>query len=201
MNKLRITTALAITLSLIACDTNRESTSDDDAAPAEPQNAEAQPATEPEEDATVSILRSDIEQPEPPEPVIQPFEMTIGFPLGGSDLDQDAQDALSAVMASEALSQGGAIIIGGHTDAGGSDSANQRASQARAEAVRDWFVDNGVAKERIDIIAFGEQNPTQPNALPDGSPNEAGRAANRRVEVLVTLPQGDAPATEPAASD
>lgn len=186
MNNVRIMTALAISLSLGACDTKTQSSADEDTTNVQPPVAEA----EPEMEEPVSILRSDIEQPEPPEPVIQPIEMTIGFPLGGSELDQAAQATLRELLDSQALAQGGGIVIGGHTDAGGSDGANQRASQKRAETVRDWLVENGVSDDRISIIAFGEQNPAQPNALPDGSPNEAGRAANRRVEVLVTLPEG-----------
>lgn len=186
MNNVRIMTALAISLSLGACDTKTQSSADEDATNVQPPVAEA----EPEMEEPVSILRSDIEQPEPPEPVIQPIEMTIGFPLGGSELDHAAQDTLRELLDSQALAQGGGIVIGGHTDAGGSDGANQRASQKRAETVREWLVENGVSDDRISIIAFGEQNPAQPNALPDGSPNEAGRAANRRVEVLVTLPEG-----------
>jgi OOP family OmpA-OmpF porin len=59
------------------------------------------------------------------------------------------------------------------------------ASLARAEAVRDWLVENGVAEDRIRTIAFGEQNPIAPNARPDGTPDEDGRAANRRVEIEV----------------
>jgi len=45
----------------------------------------------------------------------------------------------------------------------------------------------GVAQDRISVIAFGEQNPVEPNAKPDGTPNERGREANRRVDVTVAL--------------
>lgn len=176
----RYLTALAIVFSLSACDTRP-------ADPAEPQEEEASP--EPAE--TVSILRPDIEQPDLPEPVVQPFEMTIGFSQGGADLDEAALEALGEVLASEALAQGGPVVVGGHSDAGGNDNVNQRVSRARAEAVRDWLIENGVSADRIEVIAFGEQNPVEPNALPDGSANEAGRAANRRVEILVRVPEGE----------
>ena len=76
----------------------------------------------------------------------------------------------------------------GHSDAGGSDQVNLRVSLERAEAVRDYLVGQGADEKRIRVIAFGSQNPVEPNALPDGSPNEAGRAANRRVEVTIELP-------------
>ena len=73
-------------------------------------------------------------------------------------------------------------------DAGGSDEINARASEARGLAVAEWMIERGVDPNRIDVIVFGEQNPIEPNALPDGSPNEEGRALNRRVEVLIVPP-------------
>jgi len=88
---------------------------------------------------------------------------------------------------------GGPIIVGGHSDAAGSDAVNLRASTARAEAVAEWLVGMGVAQDRIIVIAFGEQNPVEPNAKPDGTPNEAGREANRRVDVTVALPRSVEP--------
>ena len=76
-----------------------------------------------------------------------------------------------------------------------------RASQERAEAVRDWMIENGIADERITIIAFGEQNPAAPNALPDGSPNEEGRAANRRVEIEVATSEPAPPEKAPTLAE
>ena len=76
-----------------------------------------------------------------------------------------------------------------------------RASMARAEAVRDWLVENGADAERITTIAFGEQNPIEPNALPDGSPNEEGRAANRRVELTIDVPDAGEGDTAAAGAD
>ncbi|QUL37440.1 OmpA family protein [Erythrobacter sp. JK5] len=163
--------------------------------------AEATPS--PEE--PVSILRQDIEQPEAPAPQLEPLNTTIGFPEGGSELDAKAIAALETVLASEQLATGAPIVLRAHSDAGGSDDANARASQARGLAVAGWLIDKGVSDDRIDVIVFGEQNPIQPNALPDGSPNEAGRAANRRVEIVISPPVakgGSAAATPaPAASE
>lgn len=119
----------------------------------------------------------------------------------GADLTQAAQAELATVLASPQMAGGGPITLRGHSDSGGSDTGNLRASQARAEAVRAWLIENGVAEERISVIAFGEQNPVAPNALPDGSPNEEGRAANRRVEIEV---RGDAkpmPAKQPTLAE
>ncbi|WP_338303527.1 OmpA family protein [Erythrobacter sp. Dej080120_24] len=154
-------------------------------------NVEAEPT--PEASETISILRTDIEQPDEPEPELEPLELTIGFPAGRTALDTAAVAQVQAALASEQIALGGPIILRGHSDAGGNDAANLRASRARAETVRDWLVENGIAADRIEIIAFGEQNPVEPNALPDGSPNAEGRAANRRVEIEIALPAKENP--------
>ena len=137
----------------------------------------------------VSILRPDVEQP-PQKADLAPLTARIGFPEGGAELSEGALAELATVRESPQVAEGGPIVLRGHSDAGGNDAANIRASQARAEAVRDWLVEMGVGEDRITIIAFGEQNPVEPNALPDGSPNEAGRAANRRVDVEVGVASG-----------
>lgn len=143
------------------------------------------PAPEPTT-SPVSILRPDVEQP-PKLEVLSPLEARIGFPDGGTELSEEALAQLATVRESPQVAEGGPIILRAHSDAGGSDAVNIRASQARAEAVRDWLVEMGVDEGRITVIAFGEQNPVEPNALPDGTPNEPGRAANRRVDVTVDL--------------
>ena len=66
----------------------------------------------------------------------------------------------------------------------------------RGLAVAKWLIDNGVDAERITVIAFGEQNPIEPNALPSGAANEAGRAANRRVEIEIEALSGEEKASE-----
>lgn len=148
---------------------------------------EPEPVVTPSSDGEpVSILRPDVEIERPVDP-LEPLAKTITFAEGGSALDDEAVAALEQVLESEQFEEGGEITLRAHSDAGGSDEANMRASMARAEAVRDWLVENGTDAERIAIIAFGEQNPVEPNALPDGSPNEEGRAANRRVELAIDV--------------
>lgn len=160
--------------------------------------SEPEPDPTPSETPTVAPTQS-IFGPEAgiePEPeTLEPLNTVIGFGEGGADLSEEALAELATVRASPQVKAGGPIILRGHSDAAGSDEVNLRASQRRAEAVRDWLVDQGVPENRITIIAFGEQNPVEPNALPDGEPNEAGRAANRRVEIEIRT---DAPAPDPA---
>ena len=76
------------------------------------------------------------------------------------------------------------IRVEGHTDSSGSAEVNQDISQRRAEAVMQALIDRGVAAERISAAGRGEASPIADNAT------EAGRIANRRVEVYA-IPQGD----------
>ncbi|MGB7373415.1 OmpA family protein [Pontixanthobacter sp.] len=138
----------------------------------------------------ISIVRADADIDLPvPEAVLEPLELTVPFADGGDALSGDAREVLDRLISSEELAAGGVITLRGHTDAAGSDTANLRASQGRADAVADWLMEKGVAQSRIRTIAFGEQNPVKPNALPNGEPDEAARAANRRVEVMVSIPE------------
>lgn len=143
----------------------------------------------------VSIIRPDIEI-EREEPPLAPLTMRIGFSEGDAELSQQALAKLATLLDSPQVAAGGKVVLRGHSDSVGRDEANLRASQRRAEAVRDWLIEHDVAENRIEVIALGEQNPIEPNALPDGAPNEAGRAANRRVELSVLVPEND-PAAKP----
>lgn len=80
----------------------------------------------------------------------------------------------------------GTIAIVGHSDAKGDDAYNQRLSEARAQAVADWFGRQvGVRQRSFTVSGRGEAEPGAPNAGPDGSDDPEGRAKNRRVEVVI----------------
>ena len=68
------------------------------------------------------------------------------------------------------------IEVQGHTDSRGNDSGNMRLSQQRADAVRQYLVNQGVASDRLTARGYGETTPIESNAT-----NE-GRAMNRPVE-------------------
>lgn len=180
----------AVALALQGCEIQRDS--EEGPSPAEKATASPVPAQTPTATPSASIIRPDaISQPLvdlPPEPL----EETIGFPEGGYELDEEALNVLRKALESEPLDEGWPITLWGHTDSAGSDRANLRASVRRAEAVAEWFIDQGVDEERITVIPLGEQRPIAPNALLDGTPHEAGRAANRRVEIWIG-PEGSSP--------
>lgn len=181
--------ALAGLTALAACQAETEEAPDAEPTEAVPET-DASPS--PETSEPVSILRPEVDQESVPM-ALEPLEVTIGFPAGGSELDEAALAELNKLIDTALIERGGPIHLGGHSDTAGSDTVNLRAGRARAETVRDWLVEKGVAKDRIEVVTFGEQNPVEPNALPDGSPNEPGRAANRRVEITVNPPPASAP--------
>ena len=155
----------------------------------------------PEEQPRKSIFREDIDQPDLTPEVREPLNVTVPFGSADAEMSDAALKPLREALQSTQFTEGGAITLRGHTDSAGRDAANLRASQARAEQVRDWLIEQGVAEDRMTLIAMGEQNPVEPNALPDGSPNEAGRAANRRVDVTIGIPPDDDDAEETRVGD
>jgi outer membrane protein OmpA-like peptidoglycan-associated protein len=83
------------------------------------------------------------------------------------------------------------IRVEGYTDSQGSQRFNEKLSQDRAEAVRQFLVSRGVASDRVRAEGFGPAKPIADNKSPEG------RANNRRVEIVVQPTGG---ATTPAPS-
>lgn len=79
------------------------------------------------------------------------------------------------------------VLIEGHTDSTGSESINQKISLQRAMAVRKALEARGVDAARMQAMGLGEQFPRVSNKT------EAGRAYNRRVEIIVSDSSGTIP--------
>jgi outer membrane protein OmpA-like peptidoglycan-associated protein len=72
------------------------------------------------------------------------------------------------------------LQLEGHTDAIGSDDYNLKLSQQRADAVRDFLVEQGVSLANISAVGLGKDSPVASNDT------AAGRQQNRRVELVVS---------------
>ncbi|MDP3314449.1 MAG: OmpA family protein, partial [Devosia sp.] len=72
------------------------------------------------------------------------------------------------------------VDVYGYTDSTGSDAYNQTLSQQRAVSVATVLAGQGVVQGRFYITGRGEEDPIASNA------NEAGRAQNRRVEIMLS---------------
>ena len=81
--------------------------------------------------------------------------------------------------------EGVTIHVVGHTDAVGTDEANQILSEGRANAVKADLVKRGIAAERITTEGKGEKEPVADNDT------EEGRQLNRRVEFTITGTSGE----------
>jgi outer membrane protein OmpA-like peptidoglycan-associated protein len=82
--------------------------------------------------------------------------------------------------------QNRAVRIEGHTDARGGDAYNQKLSERRADAVKQYLVQKeGLSAQRIATQGFGAKSPVASNTKPDGSDDPEGRQKNRRVEIVL----------------
>ena len=104
---------------------------------------------------------------------------TLRFVTGGTELVPESQAQLPAILAQAKATEGGEIIITGHTDRVGDAAQNDRLSRQRALALRQVFVDAGFADYRVRAVGRGEREPLVPTA------DEVAEPANRRVEILV----------------
>jgi len=71
------------------------------------------------------------------------------------------------------------LLVDGHTDNVGSESFNQKLSQGRADAVKNYLTDKGIDQSRVIAKGYGMSNPIVSNET------EAGRQKNRRVEFTI----------------
>lgn len=83
------------------------------------------------------------------------------------------------------------IQVEGHTDDRGAKDFNMDLSQRRADAVRQFLIDQGISPDRLVGKGFGPTRPILPNT------SDRNRALNRRVEFNIL----EQPAAKPAASD
>jgi outer membrane protein OmpA-like peptidoglycan-associated protein len=113
--------------------------------------------------------------------------MTLGesvFPPGRSALQPEALANLDRVVEFVGRDPSRRVRIEGHTDNRGGANLNQVLSQRRAEAVRDALVQRGVDAARISVVGLGADRPLAPNDT------DAGRARNRRVEIILEAAGG-----------
>jgi outer membrane protein OmpA-like peptidoglycan-associated protein len=107
------------------------------------------------------------------------YARTINFNTGKSSFRDEAYPTLQAIAAILKEYPKANFRIEGHTDSTGSNALNQRLSDARANAVMDYLVNNGISAARLTAVGYGEDNPIDSNST------ASGRAANRRVEVTL----------------
>ncbi len=101
----------------------------------------------------------------------------IFFDTAKATLQPKSEEALNAALKLMTDYPDLVLEVGGHTDNVGSIQDNESLSQRRAASVQNWLVEKGIAAERLEAKGYGEAWPVEENET------DAGRAANRRVEL------------------
>jgi OmpA-OmpF porin, OOP family len=109
------------------------------------------------------------------------FDKAVLKPEGKAAIDSEIISKLPGVQKLEL------VLVTGHTDRIGTQAYNQKLSERRADAVRDYLVSKGVAKDKIETLGMGKTQPLPGVSCDQKAMKEliACLAPNRRVEVEV----------------
>ena len=103
----------------------------------------------------------------------------VSFATGSSTIDAQLYPVLNRVATTLKQYPSTSVLVIGHTDDVGSEAANLNLSRERAAAVVNYLNRQGVDINRMRAEGRGETQPIASNST------EAGRAQNRRVELIV----------------
>ena len=121
--------------------------------------------------------------PAPPAPAVGSKIISLegtNFEFDKAVITPAGQQKLDAAAATLAANPTVEVSVEGHTDSVGSDVYNQGLSERRAKAAVAYLVAKGVAPARMKAVGYGESKPAASNDT------AAGRASNRRVDLVVT---------------
>ena len=108
------------------------------------------------------------------------FSGGILFPTNGTTLSKGAKTDLTQFAASLLANPETDVQIFGYTDNTGSSQVNERVANGRADAVRTYLINSGVASARLSAQGVPMADYVASNDTPEG------RAQNRRVEIYIT---------------
>ena len=105
------------------------------------------------------------------------YARTILFDTGKSSIKAESTSVMVDIIQILNEYPNAKFTVEGHTDSVGSEKLNQKLSEERANSVRNFLIDKGIAADRLTAIGYGEAKPIATNNT------RAGRAQNRRVEI------------------
>jgi outer membrane protein OmpA-like peptidoglycan-associated protein len=141
-----------------------------------------EPAPEPVAAPAPAPAPAPVAEPAPaPTPAAAPRKLVlegVNFDHDKATLRKDAYPTLDQMAAT--LKEWGdvKIEVAGYTDSRGSAKYNQKLSERRAQAVRKYLIERGIAADRLTAKGYGETHPVASNQTADG------RFKNRRVELV-----------------
>ncbi|MBW2723405.1 MAG: OmpA family protein [Deltaproteobacteria bacterium] len=103
----------------------------------------------------------------------------VTFATNSDDLNLGFHEVLSSVAIVLTEYDKTLVEVAGHTDSTGEDAYNLELSGRRAETVAGYLVRQGIDRDRLLVLKFGEREPIADNGTP------AGRLQNRRVEITL----------------
>ena len=103
----------------------------------------------------------------------------VHFDSGKPTFKKSSYTELNELLEFMTLKEDIVVEIAGHTDNVGDKAANLKLSQARADAVRNFLISNGIVSNRIISKGYGEDSPIDTNNTAKGRQN------NRRTEVRI----------------
>ena len=105
------------------------------------------------------------------------YARTILFNTGKSSIQASSTGVMVDIIQILNEYPNAKFTVEGHTDSVGSSKTNQRLSESRANAVRDFLIGKGISSSRLTAIGYGEDKPIASNNTRNG------RKQNRRVEI------------------
>ncbi|MFK7857759.1 MAG: OmpA family protein [Granulosicoccus sp.] len=105
---------------------------------------------------------------------------TVSFDFDKSSITRAVKDKMQPLIDYLLANDSAKVTLTGHTDSIGSEEYNLQLSIRRAEAVRQYLLQQGIDRKMIRILGAGEKRPVKSNAKP------SGRKANRRVSIVVS---------------
>jgi outer membrane protein OmpA-like peptidoglycan-associated protein len=119
-------------------------------------------------------------RPPAPAPTLISLDSLSLFASSEARLKPDANRALVGALVEITAHPDKRVVIAGHTDNSGNPRANQALSEARASAVKDWFVAmSSLPASHFAVQGYGDSRPLVPNDSPEN------KARNRRVEITL----------------
>ena len=104
----------------------------------------------------------------------------ITFAVNSATIQPNFYGPLNDVAATLREYPSTAVDVIGHASSDGPDDYNMQLSQQRAQSVRTYLINQSVNSVRLYAVGMGETQPIADNSTPEG------RAANRRVEIILT---------------
>lgn len=102
----------------------------------------------------------------------------INFDFNSDKIKDESKPTLDNIVAVLKENSDWKMTIEGHTDNVGGESFNQTLSEKRAASVKKYLTENGISEDRLKAVGFGMTKPIA------GNDSDAGRAQNRRVELV-----------------